>query len=308
MSGMTGIIVRRILSAVVTLAILVTVLFVLLNTLGDPATILAGEDADAELIAAVQERLGLDQPLWKQYLDYIGNLLQGDAGLSWRTNRPVTTMMAERLPATLQLAGTALVLAVLIAVPIGMISAIKPGSWIDGASRFFAVGTNSVPGFWLAIILIVIFAVNLGALPAGGIGTPQHLILPAVALTTNSLPLMMRVTRSSMLEVLNKDYIRSARSKGLPERRVFVRHALRNALIPVLTVIALRVGYMLSGTLLLETVFAYPGVGRLAVDAMNFRDYPTVLFFAICVGFAIVVVNLIADVLYTVFDPRVRVS
>lgn len=308
MSGVTGIIARRAVSAIITLIILITALFVLLNTLGDPALVFAGDDATDEMVEAVRVRLGLDAPLWQRYLNYLGDLLRGDAGMSWRSNRPVTTMLLERVPATLQLASAALVIAIIIAIPIGTYSAIKPGSWFDSAARAFAVGSNSIPGFWLAILMIVIFAVNLGVLPAGGIGTWKHLVLPALALSTNSLPLMMRVTRSAMLEVMNKDYIRSARSKGLPERTVITRHALRNSMIPVVTVTALRVGYMVSGTLLLETVFSYPGVGRLAVQAMSFRDYPVVLFFAIAVGIAIVTVNLVADIIYTLVDPRVRVS
>jgi ABC-type dipeptide/oligopeptide/nickel transport system permease component len=208
----------------------------------------------------------------------------------------------------LLLGSLALLLALTFSIPIGLLSALRPGSWIDNFSRVIAVVANSLPSFWLAILLIIIFAVHLGVLPATGRGTWRHLVLPSVVLATASVPLIMRVTRSAMLEVLNKDYVRTARSKGLSEKVVIVRHALRNAMIPVTTVTALRVGEIIGGTIIIETVFAYPGVGRVTIEAMTFRDYPVVIATVGFVAAAIMIVTLITDIIYTVLDPRIRLQ
>lgn len=298
---------RRAVVGLITVFFLASVVFFLVRFVGDPVTVLAGPDALPEQVAAVEARLGLDLPLYQQYLNYLTDLLRGDAGVSWRTGQPATSMVLSRMPATLQLGAVAILLAGVIAVPVGMIAALKPGSAVDSFSRVGAVLGQSMPVFWLGILMILLFAVNLQWLPAGGRGTLRHLVLPGVALSVYSIPLTMRLTRSAMLEVLNKDYIRTARSKGLPQRRVIVGHALRTALIPIITVLALRVGHVISGALVLESVFAYPGVGRLAVDAMLTRDFPVIQFFIIFIAFVVIVLNLISDVLYTVVDPRIRV-
>jgi peptide/nickel transport system permease protein len=235
-------------------------------------------------------------------------IVQGDFGTSWRYKRPVMEMVLERVPATLLLGALALSIALAVAIPIGMLSALRPGSWIDNFSRALAVLANSVPSFWLGILLIIAFAVYLGILPATGRGSWQHLVLPAVVLATPSIPLIMRVTRSAMLEVMNKDYVRTARSKGVAEPAVIRRHVLRNSMIPVTTVTALRVGEIIGGTIIIETVFAYPGIGRVTIDAMTFRDYPVVLATVGFVAATIMVVTLITDIIYTFLDPRIRVS
>jgi peptide/nickel transport system permease protein len=208
----------------------------------------------------------------------------------------------------LKLGSLALLIGLSFAIPIGLLAALRPGSWIDSFSRAIAVTANSLPSFWLAILLIIIFAVNLGILPATGRGTWKHLVLPSTVLATASIPLIMRVTRSAMLEVLNRDYVRTARSKGLSERVVIGRHALRNAMIPVTTVTALRVGEIMGGTIIIETVFAYPGVGRVTIEAMTFRDYPVVIATVGFVAATIMIVTLITDIIYTFLDPRIRLT
>lgn len=308
MGDLTGLIVRRVLYGMVALLILVTLVFFVTRIVGDPVVMLAGSDPTEELLQQIRTRLGLDQPLHIQYLRFLGDLAQGDLGLSYRLNRPAMSLVLERLPATLSLTFIAMGLAILISVPVGVIAAVRPGSVVDSVTRVIAVLGQSMPVFWLAILLVLVFAVNLGWLPAGGRGTFQHLILPGLTLSIYSVPLAMRLTRSALLEVLNRDYIRTARAKGLAEWEVVIKHGLRNALIPVITVLALRLGHVISGAIVLEEVFAYPGLGRLAIQAMLLRDFPVMQAFIIVVAVSIMLINLLADVLYTVADPRVRVS
>jgi ABC-type dipeptide/oligopeptide/nickel transport system permease component len=308
MGDIAGILLRRAITAAFTLFLLVTALFFFLNVVGNPLSMMMGDKGTAAQAEAIKKRLGLDKPLPVRYVEYVAGVVQGDLGTSWKTRRPVMTMILERVPATLLLGSLALLIALTFAVPIGLFAALRPGSWIDNISRVIAVVANSVPSFWLAILLIIIFAVELGVLPATGRGTWKHLVLPSVVLATASVPLIMRVTRSAMLEVLNKDYVRTARSKGLSERIVIGRHALRNAMIPVTTVTALRVGEIIGGTIIIETVFAYPGVGRVTIEAMTFRDYPVVIATVGFVAAAIMIVTLITDVLYTFLDPRIRLQ
>jgi ABC-type dipeptide/oligopeptide/nickel transport system permease component len=308
MGDIAGILLRRAITAAFTLFLLVTALFFFLNVVGNPLSMMMGDKGTAAQAQAIKARLGLDKPLPVRYVEYVAGVVQGDLGTSWKTRRPVMTMILERVPATLLLGSLALLIAMTFAVPIGLFAALRPGSWIDNISRVIAVVANSVPSFWLAILLIIIFAVELGVLPATGRGTWKHLVLPSVVLATASVPLIMRVTRSAMLEVLNKDYVRTARSKGLSERIVIGRHALRNAMIPVTTVTALRVGEIIGGTIIIETVFAYPGVGRVTIEAMTFRDYPVVIATVGFVAAAIMIVTLITDVLYTFLDPRIRLQ
>jgi peptide/nickel transport system permease protein len=308
MGDIGAILARRALVAALTLFLLMTVLFLFLHILGSPLSMMMGDRATEQMIDAMRAQLGLDQPLWVRYIDYMTGIVQGDFGTSWRYKRPVMEMVLERVPATLLLGALALSIALVIAIPIGMLSALRPGSWVDNFSRALAVLANSVPSFWLGILLIIAFAVYLGVLPATGRGSWQHLILPAVVLATPSIPLIMRVTRSAMLEVMNKDYVRTARSKGVAEPAVIRRHVLRNSMIPVTTVTALRVGEIIGGTIIIETVFAYPGIGRVTIDAMTFRDYPVVLATVGFVAATIMVVTLITDIIYTFLDPRIRVS
>jgi ABC-type dipeptide/oligopeptide/nickel transport system permease component len=308
MGDIAGILIRRAITAAFTLFLLVTALFFFLNVVGNPLSMMMGDRGTAAQADAIKARLGLDKPLPVRYFEYVTGIFQGDLGTSWKTRRPVTVMIIERVPATLFLGSLALLIGLTFAIPIGLLSALRPGSWIDNFSRVIAVTANSLPSFWLAILLIIIFAVHLGILPATGRGTWKHLILPSVVLATASIPLIMRVTRSAMLEVLNKDYVRTARSKGLSERVVIGRHALRNAMIPVTTVTALRVGEIIGGTVIIETVFAYPGVGRVTIEAMTFRDYPVVIATVGLVAATIMVVTLITDIIYTFLDPRIRLT
>jgi peptide/nickel transport system permease protein len=308
MGDIAAILVRRAITAAFTLFLLVTALFFFLNVVGNPLSMMLGEKGTAAQAEAIKVRLGLDKPLPVRYVEYVAGIFQGDLGTSWRTRRPVMEMILERVPATLKLGTLALVLGLTFAIPIGLLAALRPGSWIDSFSRVIAVIANSLPSFWLAILLIIVFAVYLGVLPSTGRGSWKHLVMPSVVLATATVPLIMRVTRSAMLEVLNKDYVRTARSKGLAERVVIRRHALRNAMIPVTTVAALRVGEIIGGTVIIETVFAYPGVGRVTIEAMTFRDYPVVIATVGFVAAAIMIVTLITDILYTFLDPRIRMQ
>jgi ABC-type dipeptide/oligopeptide/nickel transport system permease component len=308
MGDIAAILVRRAITAVFTLALLVTALFFFLNVVGNPLSMMLGEKGTAAQAEAIKTRLGLNKPLPVRYVEYVAGIFQGDLGTSWRTRRPVMEMIIERVPATLRLGTLALVLGLSFAIPIGLLAALRPGSWIDSFSRVIAVIANSLPSFWLAILLIILFSVYLGVLPSTGRGSWKHLVMPSVVLATATVPLIMRVTRSAMLEVLNKDYVRTARSKGLSEKVVIARHALRNAMIPVTTVAALRVGEIIGGTVIIETVFAYPGVGRVTIEAMQFRDYPVVIATVGFVAAAIMIVTLITDILYTFLDPRIRLQ
>lgn len=308
MSSVANLIVRRTVAAVLVLWLVTTFIFFFLRLAGDPVTILAGQDATPETIALAMQRYGLDKPVLAQYGDFLRGVVRGDFGISYRYNLPAWDLVMERLPATFQLAGVALTVGVLIAVPIGIISALKPGSIIDNISRVVAVAGQSMPVFWLGLLMIVLFSVKLGWLPTGGSGTFRHLILPASTLAVYSLPLTMRLVRSSMLEIMTQEYIKSARAKGLHERAVVIGHAFRNALIPVVNVIALRLGFLITGAVVLEEVFAYPGLGRLAISSMRLMDYNVVQAFVFTVAALVIFVNLITDIIFGLVDPRVRVS
>ena len=281
---------------------------------GDPAVAIAGELATPELIAKVREDMGLDQPILVQYSRYLWRTLQGDMGRSVKSNLPVAREITDRLPRTLQLALTALVLSAVIGIPIGIFSATKPNSWFDGGSMTFALIGVSMPIFWLGLMLMILFAVLIPKwfglsgplLPPTGSGTWQHLVMPSIALAANSMAIQARMTRAAMLEVLRQDYVRTARAKGLRERLVIYRHALRNALLPIVTIVGLQFGTLIGGAVLTETVFAWPGIGRLLVDAIGFRDYPVIQATVIVIAAGFVLTNLIVDVLYAYLDPRIR--
>ena len=308
MGTLAPIILKRIGSGAATVLVVVTFVFFMMRIVGDPVSGLAPEDATPEQLTAIRKKLGLDVSLGQQYLNFLGGILRGDLGDSYRNNQSAVEMIFDRLPATLELAAAALLLAVIIAIPAGIISAVRPGSFIDMGSRVFAVLGQSLPVFWLAILLIIFFAVDLGWLPSGGRGGIEHLILPALALSVYSVPLTMRLTRSALLEVLGKDYIRTGRAKGLREWEVVVKHGLRNSMIPVITVLALRVGTVISGAIILEEVFAYPGIGRLGVQALQTADFPVIQAFIVFITVVTVGINLIVDILYTIVDPRVRIQ
>jgi peptide/nickel transport system permease protein len=281
---------------------------------GDPAIAIAGELATPELIARVREDMLLDRPLLVQYGNYLWRMAQGDMGRSVRSGLPVSREIADRLPRTLQLATASLILSAAIGIPIGVISARRPNSWLDGGSMLFALLGISMPIFWLGLVLMILFAVQLPRwlglsapiLPPTGTGTWRHLIMPMVALAANSMAIQARMTRACMLEVLRADYVRTARAKGALERVVVYKHALSNALIPIVTIIGLQFGTLMGGAVLTETVFAWPGLGRLLVDAIGFRDYPVIQGAVLVITLGFVLVNLLVDLLYAYLDPRIH--
>ena len=301
---------------------------------GDPAVVMLGERATPDSIERVRAQLGLNKPVYEQYLIFISNALRGDLGTSVLRGEPVTREILRRFPATIELALGAIIFAIVLGIPLGIISAIKRNSWFDVSSMIVALTGVSMPIFWLGLMLIFLFAVILHWLPSGArldantqyepitnlvlldsllqfnlalfMEGLRHLILPALALGTIPMAIIARMTRSSMLEVLNQDYVRTARAKGLKERSVILRHALRNALLPVITIVGLQVGLLLSGAILTETVFSWPGIGRWLVDAIYARDYPIVQGVTLSIAVIFVVINLIVDILYTFVDPRVR--
>jgi ABC-type dipeptide/oligopeptide/nickel transport system permease component len=281
---------------------------------GDPAIAIAGELATPERVEKVRAELGLDQPLPIQYGIYLGRMLRGDMGTSVRSGLPVFEEIRIRLPRTLQLTFFSLLFAAAIGIPIGVLSATRANTWIDALSMIFALLGVSMPIFWLGLMLIVFFALTLPSwlglnqpiLPPTGAGTWQHLVMPTIALAANSMAIQARMTRASMLEVLRSDYIRTARAKGVPEFSVVYNHGLRNALIPIVTVIGLQFGTLLGGAVLTETVFAWPGIGRLLVDSIGYRDYPVIQGTVLVITVGFVLVNILVDVLYAYLDPRIR--
>ena len=284
------------------------VVFVMVRIIpGDPAQIIAGEAATREFVEELRRELGLDRPIVVQFGDFLARLLRGDLGRSIRSRIPVVEDLKVRIPNTVILAAAGMVVATSLGVLAGIVSAVRPYSLLDTAVMLLALAGLSMPVFWSGLMLILLFAVMLGWLPAVGTGSWAHLILPAVTLGLTSAAIIARMTRSSMLEVLRSDYIRTARAKGLAERGVVNRHALRNALIPVITVVGLQTGNLLSGAVLTESVFAWPGVGRLMVEGIQTRDYPIVQAAVLVVALSFVIVNLVVDVLYTYLDPRIRI-
>jgi peptide/nickel transport system permease protein len=283
------------------------IVFLLMHfTPGDPALLMLGERATEEQLQAMRQEMGLLEPLPVQYARFLGAALRGDLGRSYRSGRPVMTEVLSRLPATAELAVAAMVVAVLIGVPIGVLSAVRRYSLFDNAGMLLALLGASMPTFWLGLMLMLIFAVSLGWLPPSGRDGLLSLILPAVTLGANAAALITRMTRSSMLEVIGQDYVRTARAKGLPERTVIYSHALRNALLPVVTVIGLQFGALLGGAVITETVFAWPGAGRLAVEAIRAKDYPVVQGAVLMLALAFAFVNLLVDLMYAFINPRIR--
>ena len=300
-------IIRRLLLLIpVMLGVSFIVFTIMFFTPGDPAKIMLGERAPQAEVAALRTQMGLDDPFIVQFFNFIRNATRGDFGRSLVTRRPVAEELFARFPATLQLAASAVLIAVAIGIPVGILSAVKQYSFFDGAAMTLALVGVSMPNFWQGLMMILLFSVYLRWLPSSGIGTFRHLIMPAVTLGTSSAALITRMTRSSMLEVVRQDYIRTARAKGLTERVVINRHALKNALIPVVTVIGLQFGYLLGGAVLTETVFAWPGVGRMMVDAIRQKDFPVVQAGVLLLAVAFSVVNLVVDILYAYIDPRIK--
>ncbi|WP_366556415.1 ABC transporter permease [Aquibaculum sediminis] len=312
---MYAFLVQRILAAVPVVGIVALFVFLVLHlSPGDPATVIAGDYASPADVQRIREKLGLDQPLHIQFFTWLGSLLRGDLGISIFSNLPVSRLIGQRLEPTLLLALVSIVLSVSLAVPMGVLAAWKAGSWIDRLVMIFAVFGFSVPVFVVGYILIYIFALQLQWAPVQGFRSPtedpvgflQHIILPAITLSAIYIALIARITRASVLEVLEEDYIRTARAKGQTERKVLFRHALRNAAVPIVTVIGIGVALLIGGVVITETVYNIPGLGRLVVDAILKRDYPIIQALILLFSLVYILINLLVDIIYTLLDPRIR--
>ena len=312
---MTAFLLQRVATILPTLVFVTMLIFGLQQLLpGDPALVLAGEDQDPEVVAYLREKLRLDEPLPVRYLHWVAGVLQGDLGESIRTQQPVLELILQKLPVTIELAALAMLIAMLIGLPAGVLSAVRQGTVWDYAASVFALWGLSTPNFWLGILMIMLFSVHLGWLPASGYVEPwldpvanlKAMAMPAFVLGTGIAAVLMRHMRSAMLQVMSADYVRTARAKGLNQRAVILKHALRNALTPVITLGALELGTLLSGAVLTEQVFTIPGFGKLIVDAVFNRDYAVVQGVVLVTGTIYIVLNLLADVAYVVVNPRLR--
>ena len=304
---MTTFILRRLLLSVPTLFGVLVVAFLLLYVApGDPVESMVGERADSATIARLREQLHLDDPLPTRFGHYVASAVTGDLGRSYITNRPITQDIRERFPKTLQLAGAAMLLATIIGITLGVLSARRPGGVADRFALGLAYLGISFPVYWVGLLLILLFAVTLRWLPPSGYGSLRFLALPALTLGMRSIAFLARMTRSAMLEALNADFVRTARAKGLSEWVVTVKHALRNALIPIITVLGLDFGAYLTGSILTETIFSWPGIGRLTLSAINNRDYALVQGCLLCIGLTYVAVNFLTDLVYSALNPRIR--
>jgi peptide/nickel transport system permease protein len=313
---MSAYIARRLVSMLPVLLLVSMLAFALLYVLpGDPAVAILGENAgDRQVYLALRHDLGLDQPLYLQYLTWLGHVLQGDLGTSIRTHEPVSVVLLQRVPVSLYLGTAGLLIGLALGLSVAVVSALRPGSRLDSLGTILAMGGVAIPSFWQALLLVYVFAVLLRWVPPSGFTSPlvdpllslRMLILPAIVLGTHSAAVIMRQGRSALMEVLEQDYVTTARSKGLGERSVVARHALKNAMIPIVTVVGLQVGSLVSGAAITETIFAIPGVGRAAVDAIFFRDYPVLQGAVLILTIAVLLANLATDVAYAYLDPRIR--
>lgn len=273
---------------------------------GDPVDVMLGESASMADRTALKMQLGLDQPLLSQFMHYVLNLLHGDFGVSIHSQTPISQLLWQAYPATLLLAVTALSIGVMIGIPLGIWSALKAGHWQDVMITLFSIRLAAMPAFWLGPVLMLVFAVWLGWLPVSGMDSPAALILPALTLGLGLSAILTRMTRTSLLEVLNEDYIRTARAKGLSERQVLLRHALRAALLPLVTIVGLQMGSLLAGAVITETIFSWNGIGRLLVDSIEKRDYPVTQACVLVIAFSYVLINQCTDLVYRWLDPRMR--
>lgn len=306
---MTSYILRRVMQMIPVMLGITLIVFVLLRVTGDPVALMLPEDAPREQIETLRAHLGLDRPIHEQYVIFMGNLVQGDFGESIRYSRqPALPIVLERLPATLELAAAALAVAVLISFPAGVIAAIRRNRWQDYGATGFAILGQAMPNFWLGIMLILIFSVELRWFPVSGRGGLRYLVLPAITLGTALAAILMRLMRSSLLEVMNQDYVRTARSKGLREQLVLFKHAVRNALIAYVTVLGVQVASLMAGAVVTEQVFAWPGIGLLAIQAINSRDMAVVQAVVIIASLIVMSANLLVDLLYALIDPRIQYS
>lgn len=304
---MLSFVVRRLgYTVFVLLAVSVVVFGIIQTTPGDPIALMLGAQATPEIVERLRSQMGYDRPVVIQYFSWLGGVLRGDFGTALRDSAPVLPSLLGRVPATLILIGASTMIALLIGIPLGVLSAIRVNSPIDALSRFLSLIGVSMPSFWLGVMLIYVFAYLLRWLPASGYESWRHLILPALSLGLVSSALIMRLTRSSMLEVLGKDYIRTARAKGVTSFSVTFRHALRNSLIPVITVVGLQMGYLIGGSVAVETVFSWPGLGLYSYQRLMQRDYPMIMGSLLIYAFMFALINLLVDLLYGWVDPRIR--
>ena len=315
---MRGYVLRRLFQGLVLLVVVSAAIFTIVHAAPGGPALLIHPDMDPTQVKAMERQLGLDDPIPVQYARWIGNAVRGNLGKSYQHSLPTLELLAERLPNTLLLSGVALALAVLLAIPLGTISAVYRYSYLDYAATVTAFAGVSIPVFWLAILLIIVFSVTLGWLPSAGMRTVgveasagdllRHLLMPSLVLATFPLAQLMRYVRSSMVDVLAQDYVRTARAKGLSEAAMLTRHALRNALIPMVTVLGVLTPRLLGGAVITETVFAWPGLGRLAVEAAITRDYPVIMGATLAIGSCVILVNLLTDITYAAVDPRIQVA
>ena len=300
-------IVRRLLLTIPVLLGVATLVFLLIHLVpGDPAQAMLGESAPAADLEDLRARLGLNEPLFAQYRHYLGGLLRGDLGTSFRYNTPVAREIGQRIGRTAQLAAAAMTVAILIAIPLGVLGALYRGRAVDQAAMAVSLLGISMPNFWLGPMLAIVFAVQLGWLPVSGTGTWAHLVLPAVTLGAALAAILARMTRASLIDELRELYVLAARARGISRMRAVIAHALRNSLIPVVTIVGLQLGAVLTGTIITETIFSWPGVGRLLIQAISFRDYPLVQGCILFISVTYVAMNLIVDLAYAWLDPRIR--
>ena len=301
--------IKRILHTIPVIFGVIVFTFILMYVVpGDPVLSMVGERYDEATIQRLRDNLHLDDPLWKQFGNYVGNLLKGDLGNSFITMRPVANDLMDKFPFTLLLAFSAMIVSIVVGLAVGIISSLKPNSLLDRGTMLLALTGISAPVFWVGLLLILIVGVNLKWLPPTGYGGVEYLILPAIALGTRSAAFLARVTRSTMLDVLQQDYIRTARAKGLPEWKVVLKHAFPNTLIPIITIIGVDFGSYLSGAVLTESIFGWPGIGRFALDAILKRDFPVIQGTVLFTAMMFILANLIVDLLYGVVDPKVRLE
>jgi ABC-type dipeptide/oligopeptide/nickel transport system permease component len=299
--------VRRLALTVLVLFGVATLVFSLIHLIpGDPAQAMLGEAASQKDVEDLRQRLGLDRPLVDQYGRFLRGVLHGDLGTSFRTGEPVTTQILERMPATMELAAAAMLVAIAVALPLGVAGAARRGTFIDHSAMALALSGVSIPNFWLGPLLAIVFAVELGWLPVSGRGTWAHLVLPAISLGAALAAILARMMRATLLEELRELYVVAARARGVSRARAVMRHAFRNSLIPVVTIIGLQFGAVLTGAVITETIFAWPGIGRLLIQSIGFRDYPLVQGCILLIAVTYVAVNLLTDLLYGVLDPRIR--
>ena len=304
---MAAFLLRRLVLTIPVVWIVVTLVFGLIHIVpGDPVAQMLGEGAPAPEIQRLRHDLGLDRPILEQYKTYVWGLLKGDLGVSFRNQQPVAQSIAQRYPATIELTFAAILVSLVLAVPAGVIGAVKRGKLADKAIGVFSLLGVSLPNFALGPLLILLFSIGLGLLPVSGRGGISHLILPALTMGGALAAITTRMVRASMLEEIQQDYVRTARAKGLPERVVLFRHALRNGLLPVITILGLQAGALLAGAIITETVFAWPGLGRLTVQAINARDYPLLQGCILTISLSYILINLLTDAVYSVVDPRIR--